>query len=337
MRIAIFLMDRSIGSAVHGLIDSMIATNYSMHKSGLKPMFEWDTVSIDGDAIVPTNGLKIQAGYGLEQYQSLDTAPDAWIFPSVFQSPTDYSKVERSIAAARPVIPVIKQHYDRGGLLLSICSGSFLLAEAGLMQHRPALMHWINEASFQRMFPGLKINTRSSVADYGNIICSIGGSMAYEYLVMHLVERFAGHRAAVDTAKLLMMNLNAPSTRPYRTSQESSEHADDLVHRAQRYIDKNSGDELSIGDLSRDLFISERQLNRRFIKALHCSPVQYLQKSRINRACSLLELTQLPSSKIVYEVGYKDESSFRRLFKKQMEMTMESYRRRFGGEILQLV
>jgi transcriptional regulator GlxA family with amidase domain len=66
------------------------------------------------------------------------------------------------------------------------------------------------------------------------------------------------------------------------------------------------------------------------VKSLHCSPLQYLQTIRINRACNLLELTQLPSSKIVYEVGYKDESSFRRLFKKQMEMTMETYRQQFG-------
>ena len=217
---------------------------------------------------------------------------------------------------------------------MSICSGSFLLAEAGLMQNRPALMHWINEANFIRMFPNLKIDTRNSVADYGTIICSIGGSMAYEYLVMHLVERFAGHRAAVDTAKLLMMNLNAPSPRPYRTNQEAREHSDDLVHRAQRHIDKHSGNDLNISELSDDLSISERQLNRRFSKALQCSPLQYLQKARINRACGLLELTQLPSSKIVYEVGYRDESSFRRLFKKQMEMTMENYRRRFGGESL---
>ncbi len=337
MRIAIFLMNRSIGSAIHGVIDSLIATNYSLHKSGMKPVFEWDTVSIDGDAIVPTNGLKIQPDFSLDDYQNIDTLPDAWIFPSVFQSSTDYSKAERAVAAARPMIPVIKQHYDRGGLLLSICSGSFLLAEAGLMQNRPALMHWINESNFRRMFPDLKIDTRNSVADYGSIICSIGGSMAHEYLVMHLVERFVGHRVAVDTAKLLMMNLNAPTPRPFRTNIETREHSDDMVLRAQRYIEKHSGDELNLVDLSGSLYISDRQLNRRFIRALQCSPLQYLQKTRINRACGLLELTQLSSSKIVYEVGYKDESSFRRLFKKQMEMTMEAYRRRFGSENLQLV
>jgi transcriptional regulator GlxA family with amidase domain len=67
------------------------------------------------------------------------------------------------------------------------------------------------------------------------------------------------------------------------------------------------------------------------MKSLQCSPLQYLQTIRINRACNLLELTRLPSSKIVYEVGYKDESSFRRLFKKQVEMTMESYRQKFGS------
>ena len=337
MRIAIFLMNRIIGSEIHGLVDSMIATNYALHKSGMNPMFEWDTVSVDGSVITPTNGIKIQPDFSLDRYQGLDTKPDAWIFPSVFQSSTDYSKVERAMNQARPMVPVIKQHFDQGGLLLSICSGSFLLAEAGLMQDRPALMHWLSEASFRRMFPRLKIDTRNSVADYGNIICAIGGSMAYEYLIMHLVERFAGHRTAVDTAKLLMINLIAPSPRPFRTSIDAWDHSDDLVLRAQRFIDKHSAGELNIGAISEDLAISERQLNRRFVKALQCSPVQYLQKTRVNRACSLLELTQLPSSKIVYEVGYQDESSFRRMFKKQMEMTMESYRRRFGGHRPQLV
>jgi len=150
---------------------------------------------------------------------------------------------------------------------------------------------------------------------------------------MHLVERFAGHRTAVDTAKLLMMHLNAPSPLPFRTNVETTDHADELVLRAQRQIEQHSHEEIDINQLSSQLHISDRQLNRRFGKVLQCSPLQYLQRIRINRACNLLELTKIPSSKIVYQVGYKDESSFRRLFKKQMDMTMEAYRQQFGERI----
>jgi transcriptional regulator GlxA family with amidase domain len=330
MRIAILLMDRCIGSGIHSVVDSLIATNYTLVKSDQKPIFEWDTVSIDGKAIMPTNGLKIQPDYSLVDYMKLDTRPDVWIFPSVFHSSSDFSKVEEAVAEANPIIPVIQQHYDRGGLLISICSGSFLLAKAGLMNNLPALMHWKSEPHYRRMFPKLKIDTHNAIADYGNLISVIGGSSSYEHLVMYLVERFVGHRTAVDTAKLLMLHLNPPPPQPFRTNVETTDHADELVLRAQRHIEKNSNQDVDFSKLSNMLNISDRQLNRRFVKSLHCSPLQYLQTIRINRACNLLELTQLPSSKIVYEVGYKDESSFRRLFKKQMEMTMETYRQQFG-------
>ncbi|MFT5658458.1 MAG: transcriptional regulator GlxA family with amidase domain [Gammaproteobacteria bacterium] len=280
--------------------------------------------------MLPTNGLKIQPDYSLANYLQLESKPDVWIFPSVFHSSTGFARVEKALVDAELLMPVIRQHHQLGKLLISICSGCFLLAAAGLMGNRPALMHWKSEHHFRRLFPSLKIDTRHSVADYGNIICAIGGGMAYEYLVMHLVERFAGHQAAVDTAKLLMMHLNAPSPLPFRTNIETSHHGDELVRRAQRYLEQHSANEIDIAELSRQLPISDRQLSRRFSKALDCSPLQYLQQVRINRACSLLELTQLPSSKIVYEVGYQDESSFRRLFKKQMDMTMEGYRQQFG-------
>ena len=330
MRTALFLMDRCIGSSIHGIIDALMAANYTLIKSGINPMFEWDTVSIDGEVILPTNGLKIQPDYKLEIYLQLDTRPDVWIFPAVFQSASGYDKVDQAMIDSQALIPAIQQHHQRGGILISICSGAFLLAASGLMQNRPALMHWKSEAHFRRMFPGLKIDTRNTVADYGNIICATGGGMAYEYLVMHLVERFAGHRIAVDTAKLMMMNLNAPSPLAFRSSIDFSQHSDELVLRAQRYIEEHCLEEIDLGALSERFNISDRQMNRRFVKALQYSPLQYLQQIRINRACNLLELTQIPSSKIVYEVGYKDESSFRRLFKRQMAMTMEGYRQQFG-------
>jgi transcriptional regulator GlxA family with amidase domain len=330
MRIAILLAHRCIGSGIHSIIDALMATNYTLVKSGHEPLFEWDTVSIDGQAVIPTNGLSIQPEYSLADYQQLESHPDIWLFPAVFHSSSEFAKVEKAVDDATPIIPVIEQHYARGGILISICSGSFLLAKAGLMDNRPALMHWKSESHFRRMFPNIKIDTHNSIADYGKIISVIGGGMAYEHLVMHLVERFAGHRTAVDTAKLLMMHLNAPSPQRFRTNVETTDHADELVLRAQRLIEQHSHEEVNFAELSKTLNISDRQLNRRFSKSLHCSPLQYLQSMRINRACNLLELTQIPSNKIVYEVGYKDESSFRRLFKKQMEMTMESYRQQFG-------
>jgi transcriptional regulator GlxA family with amidase domain len=77
MQVAILLTDRCIGSGIHGIVDALIATNYTLVKSGYKPLFEWDTVSIDGRAIMPTNGIKIQPDYSLGDHVKLDTRTDS--------------------------------------------------------------------------------------------------------------------------------------------------------------------------------------------------------------------------------------------------------------------
>lgn len=331
MRTAIFLMDSCIGSIVHGVLDALIAANYTLVKSGQPALFQFDTVSIDGTPVKSINGLDLQPDYDLSSYLGQVKDIDAWIFPAFFNTSSDYQKIVNAIQQASPVIPVIRNHYEQGGLILSICSGSFLLAEAGLMENRPASMHWQLEPHFRRMFPKLQINTQNAIAASGNIISAIGGAIAYEHLIMYLVERYAGHRVAVDTAKLLMMNLKAPSPLPYRSDVETLHHNDMMVHYAQSIIEKNCSEDINIAQLATQLNISERQLNRRFLKTLNCTPNQYLQRIRIKRACNLLESTLLPSNKIVYEVGYRDESSFRRLFKKQMAVTMENYRQQFSS------
>ncbi len=324
-------MDRCFGSGIHSIIDSLIAANYSLVKADLEPLFEWDTVAMTAQPVTPTNGIRITPDYSLADYLALDRQPDMWIFPAMFHSFSDRAKAEKAVQSLAPMIPVIRQHHARGGLLVSVCSGSFLLAEAGLLDKYPALMHWKSEPLFQRMYPAVRIDTQRTVADYGNIICAIGGGMAYDYLVLHLVERFAGHHSAVNTAKLMMINLNPPSPSPFRNHAEIRPHSDTLIRKAQRHIEQHSNQDIQFAELAGELHISERQLNRRFNRALDCSPLQYLQQVRIQRACQLLEITALPSSKIVYEIGYQDESSFRRLFKKHLGTTMEQYRRQFGS------
>ena len=330
MRAAILLVDRCFGGSVHSSIDTLIAANYTLLKSGTPPIFEWDLVSLSDRPVLPTNRLAIQADYSLENYLASDRNPDVWFIPAVFQSSSDYERIQQSMAMLRPMIQVLQNHHEQGGLTVSVCSGAFLLAASGLLNNRPALMHWKGESHFRRMFPKHPIDTHNTIADYGNILCAIGGSRGYEYVILHLIRRFAGHDIALNTAKLLMVDLNPPASAPYRAAVETYDHQDELVRKAQRIIEKKSAESLQSSNMAEELAISERQLKRRFEKALGCTPTQYLQKVRINRACNLLSATRAPSSKIIFDIGYQDESSFRRLFKKHMGMTMEAYRQEFG-------
>ena len=331
MKIAIYIADNCFGAGIHGVIDALVTANYVLKKSGADPLFQWNTVSLQGAPVVPTNGLTIQADYSLNDYLLQPVKPDIWVIPAVYHSVTKFEKIKLVLAESQPMIKVLKDHYEEQKLLVSICSGAFLLAEAGILHNRPALMHWRSEPVFRRLYPSHPVETQQSIVDYGNLICAVGGNVAYQYLAMHLIKRFAGQQVAINTAKLLMMDLNPPNASPYRDfSYQHYEHKDDLVRRAQNFIEQHSHQDINLTDMASTLGISDRQFKRRFNQTLNCSPLQYLQKIRISQACSLLEATQLPSSKIVYQIGYKDESSFRRLFKKQMDMTMETYRKQFG-------
>ncbi|UQN42540.1 GlxA family transcriptional regulator [Agarivorans sp. B2Z047] len=330
MKAAILLMDNCFGTGINGILDALIAANYSLIKSGAMPLFEWELVSLDGNRVTPTNGLRIEADCDLASFIARPEQPDIWIIPGIYQSASNFEKVQTAMRQSEVMVPVLQRHVVDNKMIVCMCTGAFLLAQADLLGKNPALMHWRNEHHFRRAFPHLTIDSQNTIAEYGNLLCSIGGSMAYEYLVLRLVERFAGHQTAINTAKLLMMDLNAPPAAPYRAHQYQPEHQDALVQQAQLYLQRNSSQDISMVEVAQELNISDRQLKRRFAAALDCSPLQYLQRLRVNQACSLLEATQLPSNKIVLEVGYQDESSFRRLFKKQMAMTMESYRQQFG-------
>ncbi|MDO6686784.1 MULTISPECIES: GlxA family transcriptional regulator [unclassified Agarivorans] len=330
MKAAILLMDNCFGTGINGILDALIAANYSLIKSGAQPLFEWELVSLDGNSVRPTNGLRIDADCDLASFVARGDKPDIWIIPGIYQSASNFGKVQAAMQKSEVMVPVLQQHMAEDKMIVCMCTGAFLLAQANLLGKNPALMHWRNEHHFRQAFPTLTIDSQNTIAEYHNLLCSIGGSMAYEYLVLRLIGRFAGHQTAINTAKLLMMDLNAPPAAPYRATHFKPEHQDALVQQAQLYLQRNSSEELNMVGLAEELNISDRQLKRRFAAALACSPLQYLQQVRVNQACNLLEATQLPSSKIVLEVGYKDESSFRRLFKKQMAMTMETYRQQFG-------
>ena len=335
MKTAIFLIDNCFGSGVHAILDSLIAANYALIKSGDVPLFEWDLISLDGKPVTPTNGLSIIADYSLEEYSKHTEPADVWLIPAVFQSLTRADKIQHAIHNMQAIIPTIQQHHQKGGLVVSLCSGSFLLAEAGLLDGKAALMHWKSEPLFKKLYPHIKIKRDQMIIDYGNIISAIGGGVAYEYLVMHLVERYAGNKTAVDTAKLLMMNLNAPNPIPYRGIHYNKQSKDGLVECTKEYLQQHYQDDINFIKLSDRLKISERQLHRRFKASMQCSPHQYLQQVRIASACTKLENTQSSIQDIVYMIGYQDDSSFRRLFKRHMGMSMAAYRDHFGPQELQ--
>ncbi|TGG90616.1 helix-turn-helix domain-containing protein [Natronospirillum operosum] len=334
MKLMILLTDRCLGSLPVSLIDALITVNYCHIKAaGRAPLFEWKTVSVDGQPVLPFNGVPLPADCSLAEALADRSAPvsdQLWVVPSVYDAISSQTKIEAVLEQLSPMVDGVAEHYRRGGLVGSCCTGSFLLARAGLFSHSPALMHWRSEANFRQLFPGVRTDTRSVLADYGRIICTTGGAQTAHHLVLHLAERYGSRQLALTSARMMLVDPTPTPPPVYSVTDDVQAHADDLVRAAMTRLRESLHQTVSLEQMAAELSISTRQLVRRFQQATGLSPLKFLQKERLKRACQYLESSQLTSARVALEVGYQDESHFRRLFKRELGMTMEQYRAQFG-------
>jgi transcriptional regulator GlxA family with amidase domain len=165
------------------------------------------------------------------------------------------------------------------------------------------------------------------LTEQNRILCS-GAVTTSLNLAIRLVEKFAGAELAAATAKMMLIDTNRGSQSSYASMQQT-QHSDELVTRAQRYMEKSLQQGFNLAELARHLAVSERTLNRRFKIALGEAPLHYLQSVRVDVAKLLLETRGLNVDTVGQRVGYRDLSTFRRLFKRETGLSPREYQRRF--------
>jgi transcriptional regulator GlxA family with amidase domain len=251
---------------------------------------------------------------------------DAVIVPGPFVR--DIERFLEETEFVKPLLAALCRQHERGILLASYCTGSFLLAEAGLLDGSPATTHWAKGEVFARRYPEVDLRIADIITEQEGIICS-GAVTSSLNLALRIVERLAGADAAADTGKLMLIDTNRVSQTSYATRQEA-QHSDPLVGRAQRWMEKSLQRGFKLGELAQHLAVSERTLNRRFKQALGEPPLQYLQTLRVDVAKRLLETRRLKVDSVSERVGYSDLSTFRRLFKRETGLSPREYQRRFS-------
>jgi transcriptional regulator GlxA family with amidase domain len=219
----------------------------------------------------------------------------------------------------------------RSLIMASACSGSVLLANAGLLaNHRATTCWWLAEW-FQQRFPDTKLVPDRLVMIDGDRWTAAAGS-AYVHLGLELVGKFAGAGASATTARLMLVERRRGSQSPFMALQAMPREGIDAdVERVARHLDEHAAERITIAGACKKLALNERTLTRKFQTAMGMSPLTYLQSRRIARARQLLEESALSLERIVERCGYEDISSFRKLFARHVGMTPREYRSRFGS------
>ncbi len=221
------------------------------------------------------------------------------------------------------------QKQAAGGVLVcSVCAGAFWLGHAGLLDGRPVTTHWALEVEFMRAFPAALLAPEHMLIDDGNLITA-GGVMAWVDLGLHLVERFAGSEIMARTARHLLVDPPRRAQSHYQRFEPEMAHGDTNILAVQRSLEAQIGGPVSVAQMAARASCSNRSLLRRFKAATGFSPMQYVQRLRIERARGFLERGKLPVGEIGYRLGYQDSSAFIRVFRQITGLSPAAYRKRF--------
>jgi len=225
----------------------------------------------------------------------------------------------------------LRDRYARGATLCSVCTGSILLADAGLLDELEATTHWSAAGLFGQYFPSVRLRAERILVPAGpeHRIVTGGGSSSWEDLAVYLVARFCGEVEAVRIAKIFLFGDRSEGQAPYAGRARPHRHEDAVIADCQAWIAERYAGENPVARMAARSGLSERTFTRRFKAATGYSPVDYAQTLRIEEAKQLLETTNEPTDAVAAQVGYNDPAFFRRLFKRRTGTTPARYRQRF--------
>ncbi len=307
-------------STVVGTYKIFNAANIYLENNGKKAKFKLHLVGIEKETTLYDGLFSIHPNALLNEIQKTDLI----IIPAIQPN---------SLSLNLEFIPWINEQYKQGAEVASLCVGSFLLACTGLLKDNECSTHWIAADAFKKQFPHIKLVTDKIVTDKNGIYTS-GGAYSFLNLILYLVEKNCGRDVSLYLSKLFEIDINRNSQAPFILFNGQKDHEDETIKKAQIYMESNLGEKISVEHLANLFAVSKRNFERRFKKATTNTPVEYLQRIKIESAKKSLEKGRENINEIMYSLGYSDSKSFRTTFKKITGLSPLEYKKKYNRELL---
>ncbi len=240
---------------------------------------------------------------------------------------------EKAVKENRLVTDWMVKQYKNGAEIASICTGAFLLASSGLLDGKTCSTHWAVAENFRSMFPEVDLETDKIITDENGIYTN-GGAYSFLNLILYLIEKYYDRQTAIFCSKVFQIEMDRQSQSSFTIFKGQKLHGDEVVKKAQAYIENNLDERISIETLSSRFAVGRRNFDRRFIKATGNTPVEYSQRVKIESAKKAFETTRKTINEVMYEVGYSDVKAFREVFRRITGMSPLEYRSKYNKEAL---
>jgi len=238
---------------------------------------------------------------------------------------------QKAVKGNKLLIDWIAQQYKNGAEIASICTGAFMLASSGLLDGKSCSTHWAVADIFRSMFPQVNLQTDKLITDENGIYTN-GGAYSFLNLMIYLVEKYYDRQAAIFCSKVFQIEMDRQSQSPFTIFTGQKLHGNEMVKKAQAYIESKLHEKISMEQLSSRFTVGRRNFDRRFIKATGNTPVEYSQRVKIESAKKAFETSRKTVNEVMYDVGYSDVKAFREVFRKITGMSPLEYRAKYNKE-----
>jgi transcriptional regulator GlxA family with amidase domain len=323
LRLGILAFDGCMLSSVAGPIDALrVAQKLAQIRDPAT------TLSLDGTAVSARGESRVRTSCGLELagLAAPDETLDVLLVPGIMHDGPE--GLARSVDAMIAEREYVRAQAARGVPVAGACSGTWLIAAAGLLDGHKATTSWWLAGALRKRFPRVELTPEAMVVEDRGI-STTGASTAVLTLVMRLIARAAGEDLAQQTSRMLVIDAERQSQAPYVSLALMERPRSSMGERAEKFLQKELHRDISVAELAEHCRTSERSLLRHFRSTYGVSAISHIQHLRVERAKALLETTHLSFDEIVGRCGYSDVSSFRKLFKRATTVTPADYRERF--------
>jgi transcriptional regulator GlxA family with amidase domain len=278
------------------------------------PLYEFSTCSVDGAPVASTSGFAISPPAGLEALRDADTVVVPG-YVAIFEPPPE------------PALAALLDAAASGARLLSVCTGAFALAHAGLLDERRATTHWAWAGELAARFPAVEVDREALFIDEGALLTSAGLSAGID-LSLYAIRRDFGVAAGERVARHMVAAPHRDGGQAQFFKETPAEEGGSLEP-TRRWVRERLEQPLDVAAMARQAEVSPRTFARRFRAETGTTPLQWLLSQRVLEARRLLEKTDLPVEEVAWRVGFGNAASLRDHFRRATATTPTAYRRSF--------
>ncbi len=326
-RIALLAAPETSPSVLYGLYDVLLSVgavfpDMTTGQPGDALLDVW-IVAATGEPFRCFGNILVEPHAALADVDTVDVAIVCDMYTPIDRAPRGRYGAE---------IDWLRRMHSQGALLATVCTGSLLLAESGLLDGRSCTSHWAYRDLFQSTYPRVAF-TSGSILDLESEsvgLITAGGVTAWQDLALHLIARLCGPEHASRTAKVYLLAGHEDGQLPFSAMTQRTRTSDAVICDCLAWIAESLATANPVTAMAQRSGLTKRTFARRFQAATGHRPIEYVHALRIERARQLIEAGGGAIDDVGYQVGYEDPTFFRRLFKRTTGLTPAAYRRKFA-------